>query len=54
VWLDEDRALGRLNYSEPALFDFSTATIHPIRVYDPAPTEPYSGRNKIVGYRLLD
>lgn len=53
-WLDENRAIGRWNYSKPALFDFDQGKIHPIIIYDPVPTDPFIGRNKVIGYRVPD
>lgn len=53
IWLDADRAFGRLNYSQAALFDFASATVTPIRIYEALPGDPFIGRNKIVGYRPL-
>jgi hypothetical protein len=54
AWLDHERALGWLNYSEPALIDFTTGVVHVISGAGHAAEKDsiYGGRNKIVGFEL--
>jgi hypothetical protein len=54
AWLDDHRALARLNYSKSALIDFATGEVRPITIYDPIPTDLFIGRNKVIGYRVPD
>lgn len=54
AWLDDHRALARLNYSKSALVDFDTGEVRPIILYDPVPTDLFIARNKVIGYRIPD
>ena len=54
AWVDDNRALARLNYSRSALVDFDIGEVRPITLYDPVPTDPFIRRNKVIGYRVPD
>lgn len=52
AWLDDHRALGNVNYSTPALFDFATGEVRLIAAGGRAPDDPLGpGRNLIVGFK---
>ena len=54
AWIDDHRALGNINYSTPALFDFASGEVRLIELGSRPPDDPRGpGRNRVIGFETV-